>query len=377
MSLGLGEGRIGFLGGGQLARMMAMAAKRLGLTVSVFDPSESACAFSFADHRFIASWDDKKAVRQFIDSADRFSIDHEHVPVEVLQKIEKKAFVAPSSSVLATIQDRLEQRRFLSRLGVGQTEYFEINSSTQVSTLKETLGSKVIFKTRRQGYDGKGQKRVDLNQTQKIDFSSMKDQWVAEKKIDFVKEISAIVCRSADGNFCDFPVVENRHEHGILVSSHYPADVSKKVAATALEVVHAIAEALDYVGVMAVEFFLSSSDQLKVNEIAPRVHNSGHFTWGACLTSQFEQHVRAVMALPLGDPSLVSKGVMLNLMGDLWQTSKPRFNAMLQIPGVEWVLYGKSPARLGRKMGHCLVHDHASLDAVALRFEQLKKSLEI
>ncbi|MCS6797864.1 MAG: 5-(carboxyamino)imidazole ribonucleotide synthase [Myxococcota bacterium] len=349
---------LGILGGGQLARMMALEARRMGYRVRVLDPDPHGPAASVADGCVAGAFDDAEAAIRLATTVDVVTLDTEHVPAEVLERVQCIVPLRPSASVLRTVQDRLEQRRFLDRLGVPQTPWAPVDDAASLHAAAAAVGTPLVLKTRRAGYDGKGQAFAS-------DPSQLLEAWdrigrapaVAERFVRFEREVSVLLARHPDGALAFYPLVENAHRRHILHASRVPAVVPAGIEEQARRIAARIAEALDHVGVMAVEMFLTREGGLLVNEIAPRTHNSGHYTLGACATSQFEQHVRAVCGLPLGDPALLSPAIMLNLLGELWRDGPPDWTAVLRHPRARLHLYGKRDARPGRKMGHVLVID--------------------
>jgi 5-(carboxyamino)imidazole ribonucleotide synthase len=337
---------IGILGGGQLGRMIALEGAPLGYRFLSLDPSEDAPA-SQVGRAIRAVFGDERSELEFASRCDAVTLEWENVPAEVVERISALKPVFPSAGVLRTIQDRLVQRRFLASHGFPQTEFAEAG--------QEKFKGPSIVKTRRHGYDGKGQAAGGTPEAADL---SRKQPCIVEKKVKFKKELSAIVARGQDGSTAVYPIAENVHRDGILHSTRAPADVPKSVAKRCASLALRIAEALDHVGVMAVELFWLGGDSrgaLLVNEIAPRVHNSGHYTWGACAASQFEQHARAVAGLPLGSTAQHTPAVMLNLLGELWEGGEPRWEKVLARPDARLHLYGKSQPKPGRKMGHIVL----------------------
>lgn len=292
---------------------------------------------------------DPSSVKGIAAVSDVLTLEWENIPVEVLEAAAALKTLHPKPSVLGTIQDRLTQRDFLKKHGLPQTEY------GQAAPGKTDYPYPVIIKRRRLGYDGKGQCVVDAPADLSKASDVLKAPCIWEKKVSFVKEISVILARTAGGEMREFPLAENVHRGGILHTSFAPAAVPAAVADAARALARKAAEALGHVGVMGVEMFLLKDGSLLVNELAPRVHNSGHYTLGACATSQFEQHARAVLGLPLGDASARGPAVMVNLLGELWAGGEPRWETLESVPGLTLHLYGKASARPGRKMGHYTV----------------------
>jgi 5-(carboxyamino)imidazole ribonucleotide synthase len=336
--------------------MLALEARRMGYRVAVLGPEPDGPAAQVADVHIAGALDDVKAAEKLAGESDVLTLDTEHVPADLLEVIERQKPLRPSASVLRIVQDRLEQRRFLELHGAPQPRYAPVNDRGGIDAAAEAVGLPAVLKTRRSGYDGKGQARVARR-------GDLADAWraigerpaILESFIDFDKEISVLLARDLDGNVRFHPTAENVHRKHILHTSRVPARISSSLASRAEELGARMASAIGHVGMMAIELFVTREEELLVNELAPRTHNSGHYSFGACATSQFEQHVRAICGLPLGDPSLLRPAVMLNLLGDFWQDGGPALRPLLSHPNAHLHLYGKRQARPGRKMGHVLV----------------------
>jgi 5-(carboxyamino)imidazole ribonucleotide synthase len=347
---------IGIFGGGQLARMLALEARRMGYRVAVLDPEPDGPAAQVADIHIAGAFDDVEAAEMLARESDVLTLDTEHVPADLLERIEKQKPLRPSASVLRIVQDRLEQRRFLASLGAPQPRYASVADRAGLHAAANAVRLPAVLKTRRSGYDGKGQARVARE-------GDLDDAWravgqqpaILESFIEFDTEVSVLLARDLDGNVRFHPIAENIHRRHILHTSRVPARVSPGLASRAEELGARIASAIGHVGMMAIELFVTREEELLVNEIAPRTHNSGHYSFGACATSQFEQHVRAICGLPLGDASLLRPAVMLNLLGDLWRDGTPDLRPVLSQPNARLHLYGKRRASPGRKMGHVLI----------------------
>jgi len=369
-------GTIGVLGGGQLGRMLALEGRRMGYRVAVLDPDPACPAAQVADIHVKGTFDDAEAFETLAGHSDVITLDTEHVPFALLERLETRKPVRPSAQVLRIIQDRLEQRRFLEAQGAPQVRYAPVSDMGSFRLAADAMGYPSVLKTRRSGYDGKGQARAAQP-------SELADAWKAvgenpailESFVDFEKEISVLLARDVDGNVRFHPIAENVHRNHVLRTSRVPARISEKLAAEAEVLGARIASALEHVGMLAIELFVTRDGRLLVNELAPRTHNSGHYTFGACATSQFEQHVRAVCGLPLGDTSLLRPAVMLNLLGDLWRDGPPTFRSVLAHPNAHLHLYGKLRALPGRKMGHVLILDEDVEKACALA-ETIAEELE-
>lgn len=339
---------IGILGGGQLGRMMALAAARLGYKCHILDPHEQPCAAEVSAHFTRASFDDEGALRRFADHCDVITYEFENIPVGPLAVLGGK--LAPSTRSLEVAQDRAAEKRFLEGCGVKVAPWREVDGAEDIVAALDALGSPILLKSRRYGYDGKGQAWVHHADEAAAAWEAIGRQpAVAEAKMTFDSEFSVILARSKSGETAAFPLTRNEHEGGILRTSTVPAGPAiEALADEAIAAAKAIEEALGHVGVLTVEFFACAGGPI-VNEIAPRVHNSGHWTIEGAHTSQFEQHLRAILGLPLGDPSLVSaSATMENLIGP----DVDRWAELMAEPGADLHLYGKGEARPGRKMGH-------------------------
>jgi 5-(carboxyamino)imidazole ribonucleotide synthase len=347
---------IGIVGGGQLGRMMALAARRMGYRVAVLDPDPSGPAGQVADIAIGARFDDAEAALRLARQCQVVTLDLEHVPASVIGEVERICPVRPSSSVMATVQDRLAQRQFLARYGLPQVRFAPVDAPSDLPNAVRTVGFPCVLKTRTQGYDGKGQARATVPGELEEAFATIGARpAVMEEWVDFQREVSVLLARATSGEIVFYPIPENLHRRHILFLSRAPAALPDSTVRKAQEIGAAIAEHLGHVGVLAVELFVTDDGQLLVNEIAPRTHNSGHYTFGASATSQFEQHLRAVCGLPLGDTRLLSPAAMLNLLGDLWAAGEPDWSVVFRYPEARLHLYGKKRASPGRKMGHVLV----------------------
>ena len=341
---------IGILGGGQLGRMLALAAAELGFDVHLYEPQADCPAGRVAAKCVTAAWDDLAALSAFADGVDVLTFEFENVPAESLAHVAAIKPIRPGIKSLELTQDRLLEKRYINSLGLATAPFAEVGSLAQLHEAHATLGPNAILKTRRFGYDGKGQIRVSASS----DLAEIWDQtsgqdWIFEGFVDFEREVSVIVARGLDGSMATFDITENVHRGGILHSSTVPAVCDVHIADLALSHARTIAEALDHVGVLAVEYFVTRDGKLIVNEIAPRVHNSGHWTQNGCNVCQFQQHMRAVAGWPLGDPKRHANHIeMTNLIGEDildWQNLASKIGTFVH-------LYGKRDVRAGRKMGH-------------------------
>lgn len=346
---------IGILGGGQLGRMLALAAANLGFKTHIFAPEADSPAFDVAHQQTVAAYEDHAALERFAASVDVATYEFENIPVATVELLATSIAVRPGAKALSCAQDRLNEKALAQRLGIGTAPFSDITCLDDLNTaLSGSIPPPAVIKTRRFGYDGKGQAKIAALSDAPNAWTAMKDQpSILEGFVTFDAEISVIAARAVDGTFSAFDVTENEHRDHILHRSIAPARIKPETAARAIRVARQIGEALDYVGVFAVELFLvtraDGTEDILFNEMAPRVHNSGHWTMNGAVTSQFEQHMRAVAGWPLGDAAMTAPGAeMINLIGsdaDTW----------LQIaaePGRNLHLYGKRESRPGRKMGH-------------------------
>jgi 5-(carboxyamino)imidazole ribonucleotide synthase len=343
---------IGILGGGQLGRMTAMAARTLGYNVHVLDPDANCAASPVADRVIAASFDDADAAADLARGCDVVTLEIEHLGVDALAAAERHAPVRPSADILAMVQDRSAQKRWLAANGYPIGAYREIRRGSDLEAAARELGP-LFVKASRGGYDGRSQARVARAADAPAAWTALAERHsVAEQALDLHAELSVMVARRPSGEIRAYPAALNHHERQILAWSVIPAPLPLRVTAEADEIARGIAEGLALEGILAVEMFLLANGTLLVNELAPRPHNSYHETEVACATSQFEQIVRAVCDLPLGDPTVLRPGAIFNLFGELWEHGAPPFESALSKPGVRLHLYGKRGARAGRKMGH-------------------------
>jgi len=341
---------IGVIGGGQLGRMTALAAAKLGFDVAVLDPDPD-CPASRVAARFIAAaYDDADGLKALADAADVITFEFENVPAASTQRLlDLGAEVTPGPRALAIAQDRVAEKTFLNGIGVPTVAFAEASSRKGATEAATKLGAPCLIKTRRQGYDGKGQTWIEHVSDAADAFTRIGAQpAIVEAPANFVRELSAIAARGRKGETALYPLGENHHENGILRRTHAPAEVRPATAAQAQQITARILTSLDYVGVLAVEMFELANGKLLVNEIAPRVHNSGHWTLDGCEVDQFEQHVRAVAGWPLGPTIALASTEMVNLLGD----EAGDWKKLIADPTARLWLYGKREARPGRKMGH-------------------------
>ena len=347
---------LGMLGSGQLGRMFAIAARRLGYRVHVLSPDTNTPTGQVADLEICADYHDLDRVAEFARSFDVVSFEFENVPAETTEICQRYCPVRPAGSVLFTSQNRLREKTFLRDAGLPVTPFVAVRSVEDLTTALQQQGTPAVLKTADWGYDGKGQVVIRSVADAGAAWSTLDvPQAILEKFIDFECELSVVAARGLDGEFVSYGPMGNSHSHHILDISICPAVIPAAVAAEAIAISRAVLEKLDVVGVMCVEFFLTKSGQLLINETAPRPHNSGHLTIDAHVTCQFEQQVRAICGLPLGSSELRSPSAMANLLGDVWEGGEPDWVAALKHSNLKLHLYGKQEARAGRKMGHLTV----------------------
>ncbi len=344
---------IGVFGSGQLGRMFAIEARKMGYRVHTFSPESDTPTGQVADIETSASYDDLDRVREFAKSVDVVTFEFENVPSKTVEAAAEFVDVHPKGEILHTTQNRLREKTFLSANGFPVTPYRHIKTIDDLYRAADALGYPSVLKTAGFGYDGKGQAKIRAHSDLDEAFAAMDGrESILEAFVDFEKEVSVVCARDQAGNFAHYGVIENEHANHILDVSFAPALVDESVFREAVEITRSIADTFGYVGTMCVEFFLAADGKVLVNEIAPRPHNSGHLTFGPCATSQFEQQVRAVCGLPLGSTDFFRPAAMANLLGDVWADGEPNWSAALADPNVKLHLYGKADAKPGRKMGH-------------------------
>jgi 5-(carboxyamino)imidazole ribonucleotide synthase len=369
---------LGVMGGGQLGRMFAHAAQAMGYKVAVLEPAPDCPAGHAADHLLSASYTDALALDELAAQCVAVTTEFENVPAQSLARLAQHSFVAPSAACVSVAQDRVEEKRFFTgcaaQSGVLPAPHALVGTDADIDGLSQDLFPGIL-KTVRLGYDGKGQARVNNPAEARAAFAAMNGaQCILEKMLPLAHEVSVLAVRGVDGESAVYPIAQNEHRDGILFTTTVPApDITDEHARTAQAAALEIIGRLDYVGVLCIEFFVLEDGRLVVNEMAPRPHNSGHYTIDACVTSQFAQQARAMARLPLGDTRQHSPAVMLNLLGDIWFQAggetprEPAWDKVLALPGANLHLYGKDQPRRGRKMGH--------VTFVATSMEQAKESL--
>ncbi|TVP79297.1 MAG: 5-(carboxyamino)imidazole ribonucleotide synthase [Puniceicoccaceae bacterium] len=361
---------IGILGGGQLGRMLVLAGRALGYRFHIFEPKGPCPAGMVADLEVNADYSDEAALQRFAEGVDVITLEFENIPSAVLDRLSAIRPVLPRTQALHICQHRQREKDFLQASGLPCVPFAYADSPASLKAAVHRIGFPCVIKTAAFGYDGKGQ--IKLNAPEEAadcdylwNYLERPPRVVVEKWIHHVGEFSVICARKADGTKITFPMAENVHVHHILHASIVPARVTEATQTTGALLACKIADLLDVVGLIAVELFLDDDGQLIVNEMAPRPHNSGHYSIDACLTSQFEQHIRAVADLPFGSTELLKPSVMINLLGDLWAGGEPDWDALLADPRIKLHLYDKGQPRSGRKMGHFTLLDDDLDDALA------------
>ena len=352
----LPEATLGVLGGGQLGRMFTVAARTMGYKVIVLDPDPMSPAAALANEHLQREFTDSEALTYLATHCAAVTTEFENVPVAALRSLEAQCLVRPGAIAVEYAQDRIREKTFIRDCGLATAPFQPVHDAAGLDTALSKIKLPAILKTAALGYDGKGQRTISDPAQAHAAFAELgNNPCVLEQRVDLQMELSVLLARSSQGEISVYPPAENIHVHGILDTSIVPARTSPEISKRATGMARTLAEKLDYCGQLAVEFFLTCDNELLINEIAPRPHNSGHYTLDACLTNQFEQQVRMLCGLPPGDTRLLSPVVMFNLLGDLWQNGDPAWDKLLQHPNAKLHLYGKHAARPGRKMGHCNV----------------------
>lgn len=371
---------IGILGGGQLGTFFCAAAKRQGYFVTVWDPDPEAPAHAWADARIIEPFDDPAARRLFMGCCEAATYEWENIPVEIVAEIEAKILVRPDSRVLSLLQNRISEKDFLSEHGFPVTPYLHVREIAQLHAAVKTLGLPVVCKTVVSGYDGQGQWRIArLEEIAPLapQLRASSSGWIVEKWVPFSRELSVVAVRSETGAVAVYPLVENRHEEGILRECRVPAKMDSGIADKASMLAEAVLAALENVGVFCIEFFLLEDGALMINEIAPRPHNSGHYSLDVCSVSQFEQQLRVLCGLPLKNPQLFSPAVMINILGEEIRvlSSEKDLATLLEIEGCRLYHYRKNTIKARRKMGHITL-TNAKPEALETQADLVRSLLE-
>jgi 5-(carboxyamino)imidazole ribonucleotide synthase len=345
---------IGVFGSGQLGRMMALAARQMGYRIHTFSPDQDSPTGQVADREFCAPYDDLDAVRAFVRGVHVVTFEFENVAAAVAEVAQDEGIpVRPGGRVLHITQNRLREKQFLAAAGLPVTPFAAIHSLADLQAALSAIGYPAVLKTAAFGYDGKGQVKLSTAAEAEAAWRQIGGQTaILEAFVPFTHEVSVVAARGVDGSFAHYGVIENQHRNHILDLSLAPARIALTLAQQAVEIARSVLEKLDVIGVLCVEFFVTGDERVLINELAPRPHNSGHLTIEASPTSQFEQQVRAVCGLPLGETHPIRPAAMANLLGDRWAGGEPKWAAALAVPGVKLHLYGKAQPRPGRKMGH-------------------------
>ena len=344
---------LGVLGSGQLGRMFTIAARRMGYRVHTFSPDQDTPTGQVADREITAPYEDLEALRAFAKDVAVVTFEFENVPSDAVHALEGLVPVRPSRTALYTAQQRGREKAFLSERGFPTVPFARASTLAELQDGVARIGTPVVIKSAAFGYDGKGQHKITRpNEVERVWNALEGREVLVERFVSLQAEISVIAARGLDGMVAEYPPFENRHSNHILDVTTAPALIPAAIAARARQIARAILEALDYIGLLCVEFFVTTDGDLLVNELAPRPHNSGHLTFDAAVTSQFEQQVRAICGLPLGSTELLRPAAMANLLGDLWAEGEPNWAAACRFPDVKLHLYGKTQPRAGRKMGH-------------------------
>ena len=344
---------IGVFGSGQLGRMFAIEARKMGYRVHTFSPDSDTPTGQVADIETSKSYDDLDSVRDFAQTVDVVTFEFENVPSAAVGAAAEFIPVHPRGDILHTTQNRLREKMFLSENGFPVTPFRRVKIIEDLYHAIDDLGTPAVLKTAGFGYDGKGQAKIKSPADIESAFTALNGaEAILEAFVEFEKEVSVVCARGQDGEFAHYGVIENTHANHILDISQAPADVSLTVERDAVAIARSIADKFGYIGTLCIEYFVTKDERLLVNELAPRPHNSGHLTFDACLTSQFEQQLRAVCGLPLGSTEFFKPAAMGNLLGDIWTNGEPNWARAVEFPGVKLHLYGKAEPRAGRKMGH-------------------------
>jgi 5-(carboxyamino)imidazole ribonucleotide synthase len=368
---------LGVLGGGQLGRMFTMRARTMGYRVIVLDPDPESPAGAVANQQIRTAYDDLSGLAELSRLCAAVTTEFENVPAVALEQLTQSAVVRPPTAAVATAQDRIAEKTFFQSHGLATARFQPVHNPVELETALTQVPLPALLKTSRLGYDGKGQVPVTDAASGRDAFERLgRVPCVLEERLELECELSVILARGADGDQVAFPVAENRHSQGILETSVVPARVSEETKRQAQTLALSLASALDYAGVLGVELFVVHGGRLLLNEMAPRPHNTGHYTLDACSVDQFELQLRTLCGLPLVQPWLLSPVAMINLLGDLWAGGEPRWEEALRRPGVRLHLYGKTQARPGRKMGHlnCLAADAERALALALESREALKA---
>jgi 5-(carboxyamino)imidazole ribonucleotide synthase len=366
---------LGLLGGGQLGRMFTVAARTMGYEVMVLDPDEDSPAAAFATVHLCAPYNDKDALARLASECAAVTTEFENVPASSLEAIAQSVPVRPSAAVIRIARNRILEKQTIRDFGLDTVNYHVIESNTDLDQALQQIPLPAILKTSTLGYDGKGQVLISTPAELEPAYQQLGARaCVLEQRIDLACEVSVVLARSVCGHVETYTVAENQHKNGILDISIVPARVKPDIASSAEKMARILAEKLDYCGVLAIEFFVDQDDQLMINEIAPRPHNSGHYTLDACLTDQFQQQVRTLCGFRPGNTCLTSPAVMVNILGDDWIQGTPNWDNLLINKNIFLHLYGKKEPRVGRKMGH-FTYVGGNIEKLLQQTESMKKML--
>lgn len=362
---------VGVFGSGQLGRMFAIEARKMGYRVHTFSPDTDTPTGQVADYETSADYNDLEKVAEFARSVDVITYEFENVPSKTIETAAEFVGVHPKGEILHTTQNRLREKTFLAKNHFPHAAFRHIKTLEDLYKAVQEIGTPSVLKTAGFGYDGKGQTKIKSSSDIEKAYDEINgNEAVLEAFVEFEKEVSVVCARDQKGDFAHYGVIENDHVNHILDVSFAPAIVSARVFEEAIQIARSVAESLNYVGTLCVEFFLTKDEKLIINELAPRPHNSGHLTFDACVTSQFEQQLRAVCSLPLGSTEFFTPCAMANLLGDVWENGEPDWARALEMPNVKLHLYGKSEPRAGRKMGHLT----ATAETAQIASENVKKA---
>ena len=374
--------KIGIIGGGQLGKMMILEAKKMDFQITILDPTEHCPAHSIADEHIVADFDDRQALEKLAAETDVLTYEFEHIGVEILKDLEGEGYnIYPTPKSLDIIQNKYDQKELLKKNDLPVPDYIKVEEKKDIDSAVEQFGYPIMLKSCTGGYDGKGNSLIESEADIQDSFEELgagKNLLMAEKFVPFSKEISVIVCRGREGQSITYPIGENNHEESILIETKVPADISTGVEETALKYGHQISDVFSAVGIFCIEMFVTEDKRVLINEIAPRPHNSGHYSIEGCITSQFENHIRAIAGLPLGNTDLVQPAVMRNILGAAPQGEAQVLGSeeLLSLDNVRLHVYGKKIARPGRKMGH-LTATSDDLETAAAKAKQAREAVAI
>jgi len=372
----LPDASLGVLGGGQLGRMFTLAAHSMGYRIVVLDPDPHSPAGLIANQHIKADYRDRAALQMLGDECAAITTEFENIPAESLEFLEQYCPVRPAAAAVRIAQNRIDEKTFIQEHGLATAPFAAVYEASDIEDASSGLQPPLLLKTASMGYDGKGQIQASTPDEVRFAFSQMGGTpCVLEEMVDLEREISVVLIRDVNGQTAVYPVGENSHDNGMLATTVVPSGADAAITESAISMARQLADAMNYCGVLAVEFFCTRQGELLINEIAPRPHNSGHYTVDACATSQFEQQVRMMCGLAPGSTQLLSAVVMTNLIGDIWNNGEPAWQHVLNEPGAHLHLYGKREARPGRKMGHinCLADDVDTAKEVTARIRAALK----